>query len=244
MATSRTARLTTAALGAVLVALPGGVVGAAAAVAAQGAAVTRPAAPAARGDVTKRIDVDGDGRADTVTLRAVLRGGARAGYDLSVRTATGRTDRLRLPVDDLGIDRPASDFWVGVTGIDGVRGNEVVLDLVGGIGDATDVRSYAWRDGRIVLVPAAGSTARWPNWQIGIVEFGHVVGYTFGVGPRGVRQVTKHDLTASRSGRTFTGTNTLYRWSRDGWRRQSARPVSLPRKAASALSGLHGLTWR
>ncbi len=194
--------------------------------------------------MTTRADIDGDGRPDVTSFRSIVRAGKRTGYELSVRTATRRTATTRIAIDDLGMDQPASDFWVGVTGIDGRRGNEIVLDLVGGIGDATDVRSYAWRDGHIVLVPAAGSTARWPNWQIGIVEFGHVLGYTFGVGPRGVRQVTKHDLKGSRSGRTFTGTHTLYRWSGDGWRRQSSKTVSVPRKAARAFSGLHGLTWR
>lgn len=99
--------------------------------------------PVPRGHlVTSRADIDGDGRADTTTFRLVPpRGTSSSLYRLSVCTEKGQRAHLDFR---LGYEmQDASDFWMGMTGIDGRRGNEVVLDLVGGIGDATDIRSYA-----------------------------------------------------------------------------------------------------
>lgn len=208
---------------------------------------TTPAAsqpkPVPRGDVSSRVDIDGDGRGDVTTFRFVSRDGKNAYYRLSVRTARGKTARLPIVVQDL-MDQPASDFWVGATGIDGIRGNEIVLDLVGGIGDATDIRSYAWRNGRLVTLPAAGSSGKRINWQVMWVDFGRAIGYTFSQGRSGIRYVTKHDVKGSASGRTFTGTNTLYRWSGKGWSKLSTKRVSVTRKVASSYTGLNGLIWR
>ncbi|WP_284303996.1 hypothetical protein [Mobilicoccus caccae] len=244
----RGSRVTTAVLGAALLAAPATLTAPTAAQAAP-SAMTAPAAAAAwakpvpKGDVTSRVDVDGDGRGDLTTFRTISRDQETARYRLTVRTSRGKTSSLSFALPDY-LDQPASDFWVGATGIDGVRGNEIVLDLIGGVGDATDIRTYAWRNGKLVLVPAAGSSSRFPNWPLMWVDFGRATGFTFSMGKSGIRYVTKHDLKASRSGRTFTGTNTLYRWSGNGWRKLKTTKVSVNRKVASSYTDLNGLTWR
>lgn len=213
-------------------------------------APTPSAVPAARwpkpvpsGNVTSRVDVDGDGRPDTTTFRFVSSNGQRASYQLAMRTARGKTASLRILTDDLA-DQPASDFWIGATGIDGIRGNEIVLDLVGGVGDATDIRTYAWRNGKIVLVPAAGSSARWPDWHQMWVQYNAATGYTFSQDRKGVRYVVKHDVKGSASGRTFTGTKTTYRWLNTGWKALKVERISVSRKVADSFTGLNGLIWR
>ncbi len=178
-ATHLAALLTAGALG-----LPGGVASAAVGAAATPAAPTRAAAspaempavstsrpkPLPHGNVISRADIDGDGRRDTTTFRFVSTDGAKARYRLSVRTARGATASLIVVTDDY-FKQPASDFWVGVTGIDGVRGNEIVLDLVGGVGDAADIRSYGWRNGRLANIRAAGSSGKRVDWQVGLGRF-------------------------------------------------------------------------
>ena len=199
--------------------------------------------PVPRGNlVTSRADIDGDGRADTTTFRLVPpRGASSSLCRLSVRTATGQRAHLNFR---LGYEmQDASDFWMGMTGIDGHRGNEVVLDLVGGIGDATDIRSYAWRDGRLVLVPAAGSTRRWPNWELMWTDFGAARGYTFSQSG-GTRYVTRHDYRQVKGTNRFAGTDTRYRWSGSGWRKVSTTKVTVSRQVADTRTTLRGLTWR
>lgn len=197
--------------------------------------------PIPTGNVRYRADIDGDGRADTVTFRKVTTKRGQDYFRLAVTTARGKSASTTVSTD--GFDKPASDYWVGVTGIDGIRGNEVVLDLVGGVGDATAILSYAWRNGRIVLVPAAGSPARWPDWDLMWVDFGQARGWTFSQ-QRSVRYVVRHDLKVSSSGRFF-GTNTRYRWAGNGWQKVSSQKVSgLRRGEAAKLTDLNGLIWR
>lgn len=197
--------------------------------------------PVPAGNVTYRVDVDGDSRPDTVTFRLIARRESTDRFRLTTRTATGRSASLDVRAED--VDQKASDVWVGATGIDGMRGNEIVLNLVT-VGDATDIRSYAWRAGKIVPVAAPGRPARWPDWHLMWVDFGRANGWTFSQGRSGIRYVTYHDLKGSPSGRTFTGTNTLYRWQGTGWRKLSVKRVQVTRKVAASLTDLNGLVWR
>ncbi len=193
------------------------------------------------GNVTYRVDVDGDFKPDTVTLRLMALGYETDRYRLTMRTAKGRTASIDVRAQT---DVPvASDIWVGATGIDGVHGNEIVLNLLT-VGDASNIRAYAWRGGKIVVVPAAGRPTRWPNWHLMWVQYNQASGWTFSQSRSGIRYVTHHDLKGSSSGRTFTGTNTLYRWQGSGWRKVSVKRVQMSRQAAAALTDLNGLIWR
>lgn len=199
------------------------------------------AKPVPEGNVRYRADVDGDGRADTITFTKVT---TRRGLDyfrLTVRNARGTSASTVVSTDSMEL--PASQYWVGVTGIDGIRGNEIVLDLVGGVGDATDIRSYAWRRARIALVAAPDRPARWPDWDIMWADFGAARGWTFSQSGR-TRFVTKHDYKRSSSGR-FYGTDTRYRWAAKSWQKMSTAKVSGLRKAqADKVADLRGLIWR
>lgn len=81
-----------------------------------------------------KVDVDGDGRRDTVTLSLAGARGDKNLYRLSVWTAARRSAATTVAV---AIDNhlPPKDLWLGAADFDGVRGNEILLDLGGGLGD-------------------------------------------------------------------------------------------------------------
>ncbi len=204
-------------------------------------ATSTAAKPVPAGNVRHRVDVDGDGRADTVTFRKVTTKRGLDYFRLAVTTARGATASTTVSTDEMGL--PASTYWLGATGIDGVRGNEIVLDLVGGVGDATHILSYAWRGGRLAVVAAPDRPARWPDWDLMWADFGEARGWTFSQSGS-TRFVTKHDYKRSSSGR-FYGTDTRYRWASKGWQKVATTKVSGLRKAqADKVADLRGLIWR
>lgn len=214
----------------------------AAAPAATAAPVMAPAATTASASVTKRVDIDGDGRADTVTLRLVSARGYTNGYRLSVRTAKGRTASLPVYVDNTS-DPSAKDVWVGVTGVDGVLGNEVMLDLGGGLGDFGWFHTYTWRNGKLVPLAAPGSSRTSRSWPVTFPPF-PVSGWTFSM-KGSTRYVVHHQLNPSASGRTYSGTNTTYRWTSKGWKKVStAKSGVVSRATAEKMSDFRGLIWR
>lgn len=191
--------------------------------------------------VTHRVDIDGDGRADTVTLRLVS-SRERNGYRLAVRTATGRSSSQVVYADSFP-GAPASDLWVGVTGIDGVRGNEIMLDQNAGIGDFPLLLTYTWRKGKLTLLPAPGGSTRFPGWSLVFPPF-RVSGYSFSM-KGSTRYVVHHALNPSPSGRTYSGTNTTYRWTAKGWQRVTTKKSGVVSRAtADKMADLRGLIWR
>jgi hypothetical protein len=93
----------------------------------------------------RRLDVDGDGRADTVRLmgRSDTDGWTDLGY-VEVRTASGVTQRVAVPDGYLGELRPPLD-------IDGDGRQQVWFTWTGG-GESSQVEIYEWNDGRLVQV--------------------------------------------------------------------------------------------
>lgn len=192
--------------------------------------------------VTHRVDIDGDGRKDTVTLRLVSSRGDLNGYRLAVRTAKGRSSSLPVYVDNMNDPTPR-DLWVGATGIDGVRGNEVILDLGGGLGDFAWIHTYTWRNGKLTPLAAPNSTRTSRSWPVTFPPF-PVSGWTFSM-KGDTRYVVHHQLNASPSGRTYSGTNTTYRWTPKGWKKVStAKSGVVSRKTADKMSDFRGLIWR
>ena len=230
---------------AVAVALAGAVVAAPTATAAPAtpARTTAPAATQAAKTFTHRVDIDGDGRKDTVTLRLVSSRGDVNGYRLAVRTAKGRSSSLPVYVTENMNNPTPRDLWVGATGIDGVRGNEVMLDLGGGVGDFAWIHTYTWRNGKLTPLAAPNSTRTSRSWTVTFPPF-PVSGWTFSM-KGDTRYVVHHQLNASPSGRTYSGTNTTYRWTPKGWKKVStAKSGVVSRKTADKMSDFRGLIWR
>lgn len=221
--------------------LAGAVAAAPSATAAPSAA---PAATTASKSLTKRVDIDGDGRNDTVTLQLVSARGDKNGYRLTVRTATRRTSSRVVYVYNLN-DATVNDIWVGASGFDGVRGNEILLDLGGGVGDFPNLITYTWRNGKLGVLVSPNGAARYPNWPITVPPFG-VSGYTFSM-KGSTRYVVHHELNPSKSGRgrSYSGIDTTYRWTPKGWKKVSSkRSGVLSAAAASKLGDFRGLIWR
>lgn len=209
-----------------------------------------PTAPDAAGapplkSVTRRVDVDGDGRLDTITVRTIWRRGYDCRFTVTVSPARGAAVTMPVRMPNCENHFGADGLWAGSADVDGQPGSEFMLDFGGYMGDFPWLHTYAVRGGKIVALPAPGSSNRLVSWDVvGPYPF-PISGYTFST-RGGVRYVVHHELTPSRSGRTYTGTDTTYRWAGTSWARVSrapAKPVS--RAAAEKNVWLwHGITWR
>ncbi len=105
---------------------------------------------------TVRVDVDGDGKSDTVQL--ISQGGSQ--FQLKVTTKkTSATVAFTSVLDSP--DTPAG-AWYGAAKLDAVMGNELIVRVTkpdtGG-----DLAVYTWRKGRLVAAkaPAAPTRAGW-----------------------------------------------------------------------------------
>ncbi|MDO5629840.1 MAG: hypothetical protein Q4G43_16120 [Mobilicoccus sp.] len=166
--------------------------------------------------VTERADIDGDGRADRVqlTIERVAAGGTT--LRLTTRTAAGRTatTRIATEVSEPGIDARA--YWVGTAPLDGVPGEEVVLDLAGGIGDGHRHMVYTLRGGAWQRQLAPGARSFNTPWVISQHPAFGIAGYEFSTTGQ-TRRVVATRLTPNADGTTFSGYRTMYRWGTHGW---------------------------
>lgn len=192
------------------------------------------------------IDMDGDGRADRTTFTKVRSTRDHHVFRLATRTARGRTASTLVYAPNNIDETGAADVWVGAAGVDGVRGGEIVVDLMGGVGDATHHVVYTMRSGRFTTLRAPGARSGRTAWNV--VYFPGVwAGYRFS-SSGGVRRVTATTVTPMNAYPPYTGytaTRTTYRWTASGWARSgSVRLTRLPEKAASSYAGWNGLIWR
>ncbi|WP_168583394.1 hypothetical protein [Gephyromycinifex aptenodytis] len=197
--------------------------------------------------VTARVDIDGDKRRDTVRLTQLASTRSWHRFVLSVRTAAGRTDTMRIAVPNQTSVKP-SDLWWGTAHADGVRGAEILLDLSGNLGDAPYPHMYTWRRGRIASAPAPEKAApgQQSNYWAIIAQPFQYSGYTFS-SRNGARTVTWNRTTpgATPEPRRYSGTSTTYRWTSAGWRKVSTKPLrGLSEDSAFRLADWHGITWR
>lgn len=202
---------------------------------ARSVGVSAPAATVAAApvSVTKRIDVDGDRRADRVTL--THRGGLR--YLLTVVPARGRT--IRVPVWSSLQQDWGTNPLLDVGGIDGVRGAEIVLGTSGG--DGVSMVVLTWRRGKLVNLAAprsrghVGSAAGW--YSLGS-ETG-TAGFRFWTAG-GQRKAAAGQFLPASAGRS-TGVITTSIWTAKGWREAASQKVTVPEAVAQAYTGLNGL---
>lgn len=107
---------------------------------------------------TVRVDVNGDSKADTVTVTAL--GGTQ--YELKVVTAKATATATFTSDADAG----TAAFWGGAAKLDGVKGAELIVWA--STPDAPDdFTVYTWRKGALVAEKAPASPSRAGWWASG-----------------------------------------------------------------------------
>lgn len=212
-----------------------------AAVAALGLGVTlcAPAAGAATGhdtrrpapNVAARVDVDGDGRRDTVTLTPIRADGDPA-VKVSVTTARRATSSLVVGTPWL-YGNPA---WHGAADLDGARGAELVLHS--GFGAHTQFwRVLTWRDGRLVSEsdPSSGDDTWITDGALSISKGYRVEEH------HGRRTLVASTYERNGWGRraTMSGTVTTFTWRRGDWR-ETSTTTSTVRANAKVVNAAYG----
>lgn len=195
--------------------------------------------------IRARIDVDGDHRRDTISFVQQPSTHRLHRFLLTVTTAAGRTDTMRVAISNEGQALEARNVWAGTAHADGTRGAEMLLDLGGGIGDAAGFHMYTWRRDRIASAPAPvrvepGAARNY--WNVVGMPWGYS-GYTF-ASTKGVRTVTWHQAM-HRAGGGYDGHRITARWTNGGWKQVSkTRLRGLTEAQADRLGGWFGITWR
>ena len=173
---------------------------------------------------TVRVDVNGDGKADTVTVTAL--GGTQ--YELKVVTAKATASVTFTSVADAA----AWQVWQGAAKLDGVRGNELIVGTDGGVGQIGALAVYTWRKGSLVAeaAPAAPGT---PGWWAGDSH-----GFRFFTsGGRAHVDVT--DLTGVVTSGRSTAKIVRSVWRNGKWVRTSTRTVKLSATRVENYVNLH-----
>lgn len=208
-------------------ALSGGVL------AAAPAAVAAPALPALAAAKTVKVDVDGDGRKDTVKVTQL----SNTRYKVAVTTAKGRK-ASRTITSTINQDWGLQPYW-GAAKLDKVKGYELLLATGGGDGYTSNV--LTWRSNKLVRQAAPkrrSSTYAW--YSLGIPDWGRS-GYRFYSknGKRYVEQYTLFKMGTPRwEGRIVTS-----RWKAGAWKQTASKKVSLTAaKVKKYPGGFTGLT--
>lgn len=177
--------------------------------------------------VVKRVDVDGDARADQVGVVMRNLGSTNPGtVTVRVRTATNRL--LSTTGTNVRWVGTAADAWAGAAPIDGRRGAELVVGQTTGA-HALWFRVITYREGRLVTLRApkalkrtgqSRGTATWPvdgsyNAQVGVYR----------TTSKGRAYVRLKSAIRNNSGKGHTGWTVKYRWSGGRWKVVSARKV-------------------
>ena len=220
----RTRRITAvAAAGAIALSAPA--LGAAAAPEAPAA----PAAPAVT-TTTHRVDVDGDGRLDTITVGPASNHRLRVG----ARTARGATSALYINQSQDGPSVPDKPFH-GAAEFDGVPGKE--LFIVYGWGAHTPwFKVITWRNGKLYATrePQTLETNWTPDGA-----WGYGQGYRAG-GTSSKRTLTTTFAENNRRG-SYVGRATRFAWSTkaNAWVRTGSSKVSFSERASMNHFGWH-----
>lgn len=202
-----------------------------------------PALPSAAAPAkTLATDVDGDKTYDTVQLFDL----GSDSYRLTVTTTKGATSsvtftsQLESPYHG---DDPIDAIWYGASTLDGVKGSELVVNLLvrdesGRNGDFVALGVYTWRGGALVAEKAPASRLA-KGWNKGTSN-GHQQGYRFFT-RHGHRHVNVSDLTR-KSGLHPYWTGKIIRsvWRHGKWVKVSTRSYRATEGKALAYLGLTG----
>lgn len=206
------------ALAGTLAAVPAGAAPATGAAPARSVAGKAPSPCLATGcKVVARVDVDGDGRADTVSSTPTRANGAAA-WTLRVVTARKAVAQVTYGTPYL-YEGPS---WFGAARMDGVVGHELVVRT--GWGAHTQYFGvYSWRGGKLVAQRAPGTRSR--EW---FTDGAYWIsqGYTGGLSKGRKTLTTRTYLRGEGASRKyFTGTATTYTWRAGAWRKTGSSTV-------------------
>ena len=158
-----------------------------------------------------RVDIDGDGRKDRVTLPQV----ESRRYAVRVIGSKGRTSNVSFRSttrQDWGLNP-----WRTVAHADGQPGAEIVIAIAGG--DGLAMRVLTWRNGRLVYLPAPptpGANADRTLWYVNASDW-QTFGYRFSTFKK-ARTVTWTHYGRSDDGRTWSGRVNSFIWRGGGWK--------------------------
>lgn len=185
------------------------------------------ALPGLAADRTVKVDVDGDGRKDTVKITKVK----EDRYKVTVTTAKKRKSSLTL-TSTIETDWGIEPYW-GAAKLDKVKGYELLLATGGGDGYTTAV--LTWRKNKLVRQAAPKDrSAKYAWYSLGMLDWGRS-GYRFysKSGKRYVEQYTLFKMGTPRwEGRLVTSV-----WKSAGWTKTTSKKVKLTDKQAKKYTG-------
>ncbi|MCE1175009.1 MAG: hypothetical protein LWW77_10435 [Propionibacteriales bacterium] len=189
------------------------------------AAPVQPAAPATPTVLkTIKVDVNGDGKTDTVTVTAL--GGTQ--YELKVVTAKVTSAVTYTSVADA---TEAWQVWKGAAKLDGVKGSELIVALDSPVNEGS-FAVYTWRKGALVAeaAPAApGAAGWWATYQHGFRFFAS--------GGRAHVDVTNLSAAVTHNRNTAKIVRSV--WRNGKWVKTSTRTVKLTSSRAENYVNLH-----
>lgn len=177
-----------------------------------------PPAPAALAPDRKvKVDVDGDGRKDTVTITTMT--GDR--YRVTAVTAKGRKSSVTI-TSTIEVDWGIEPYW-GAAKLDKVKGYELLLATGGGDGYTSVV--LTWRANTLTRQPAPKARSSVYAWYaLSALDWGRS-GYRFSTkeGKRYVKQYTLFRMGTKR----WEGTIVTSRWKSGKWTKTASKRVKL-----------------
>lgn len=186
-----------------------------------------PAATKPKVVTTAKVDVDGDGRKDTVKVSRLT----STKYKVTVTTAKKKTSSLTITSTikrDWGEDSP---YW-GAAQLDKVKGHELLL-LTGG-GDGVGIAALTWRSSKLVKQAAPKARNSKYAWYSLGIDWGHH-GYRF-YNKDGKRYVEQYSLFKMDTPR-WEGTIVTSKWTSAGWKQTKKKDVSLTNAQAKKYPG-------
>lgn len=175
---------------------------------------------------TAKVDVDGDGRKDTVKVTKL----SSKKYKVAVTTATKKKSSITI-TSTIKRDWGEEPYW-GAAKLDKVKGHELLL-FTGG-GDGVSVAVLTWRKGELVKQAAPKARSAKYAWYSLGGDWGRH-GYRFYTkdGKRYVEQFGLFKMGTPR----WEGTIVTSKWTASGWKQTKKKNVSLTEAQAKKYPG-------
>jgi len=215
--------------------------------AAQPALTQHPMATASAvpGSRVESADIDGDGRTDHISSRWLIRifrnTYSRGTLLVTVRFASGRTNRVTVPVTDwvnwARPDRPTLPFTAAAQ-LDGVPGEELVITTNDTPASFDRFAVVTYHGGHLTRLPAPPGHSWWVGGTVGTGS------NTYDCPGTGLIAIDSSPLYRHhRPIATYRNVHIRYTWSGDHWI-QSARTVSRGEEASSEWVCQSLMSWR